>query len=143
MRKQLLIACLLLLSICSYAQQITIKGIVTSATDKEPLIGATVQVKGTGSGTITGINGDYILSNVEKNAVLVFSSIGFESQEIAVGSQTTINVVLKEATELLDEVVVIGYGAVKKSDLTSSIATVKGEEITETVTGNAMDALHG
>ena len=109
MRKQLLIACLLLLSICSYAQQITIKGIVTSATDKEPLIGATVQVKGTGSGTITGINGDYILSNVEKNAVLVFSSIGFESQEIAVGSQTTINVVLKEATELLDEVVVIGY----------------------------------
>ena len=143
MRKQLLIACLLLLSICSYAQQITIKGIVTSATDKEPLIGATVQVKGTGSGTITGINGDYILSNVEKNAVLVFSSIGFESQEIAVGSQTTINVVLKEATELLDEVVVIGYGAVKKSDLTSSIATVKGEEITETVTGNAMDALQG
>lgn len=74
MRKQLLIACLLLLSICSYAQQITIKGIVTSATDKEPLIGATVQVKGTGSGTITGINGDYILSNVEKNAVLVFFS---------------------------------------------------------------------
>lgn len=143
MRKQLLIACLLLLSICSYAQQITIKGIVTSATDKEPLIGATVQVKGTGSGTITGINGDYILSNVEKNAVLVFSSIGFESQEIAAGSQTTINVVLKEATELLDEVVVIGYGAVKKSDLTSSIATVKGEEITETVTGNAMDALQG
>ena len=143
MRKQLLIACLLLLSICSYAQQITIKGIVTSATDKEPLIGATVQVKGTGSGTITGINGDYSLSNVEKNAVLVFSSIGFESQEIAVGSQTTINVVLKEATELLDEVVVIGYGAVKKSDLTSSIATVKGEEITETVTGNAMDALQG
>ena len=65
------------------------------------------------------------------------------SQEIAVGGRTTINVVLKEAAELLDEVVVIGYGAVKKSDLTSSIATVKGDEITETVTGNAMDCFAG
>ena len=100
-------------------------------------------MKGTGTGTITGIDGDYTLPNVDKNAVLVFSSIGFESQEIAVGGRTTINVVLKEAAELLDEVVVIGYGAVKKSDLTSSIATVKGDEITETVTGNAMDALQG
>ena len=116
---------------------------VTSATDQQPLIGTTVQVKGTGTGTITGIDGDYTLPNVDKNAVLVFSSIGFESQEIAVGGRTTINVVLKEAAELLDEVVVIGYGAVKKSDLTSSIATVKGDEITETVTGNAMDALQG
>lgn len=89
------------------------------------MIGTTVQVKGTGTGTITGIDGDYTLPNVDKNAVLVFSSIGFESQEIAVGGRTTINVVLKEAAELLDEVVVIGYGAVKKSDLTSSIATVK------------------
>ena len=128
---------------CIRDRQITVKGVVTSATDQQPLIGTTVQVKGTGTGTITGIDGDYTLPNVDKNAVLVFSSIGFESQEIAVGGRTTINVVLKEAAELLDEVVVIGYGAVKKSDLTSSIATVKGDEITETVTGNAMDALQG
>jgi TonB-dependent starch-binding outer membrane protein SusC len=74
---------------------------VTSATDQQPLIGTTVQVKGTGTGTITGIDGDYTLPNVDKNAVLVFSSIGFESQEIAVGGRTTINVVLKEAAELL------------------------------------------
>ena len=119
------------------------KGVVTSGTDQQPLIGTTVQVKGTGTGTITGIDGDYTLSNVGKNAVLIFSSIGFDSQEIAVEGRTTINVVLKESSELLDEVVVIGYGAVKKSDLTSSIATVKGTEITETVTGNAMDALQG
>lgn len=143
MKKQILLLCLALISLCGYAQQITVKGVVTSATDQQPLIGTTVQVKGTGTGTITGIDGDYTLPNVDKNAVLVFSSIGFESQEIAVGGRTAINVVLKEAAELLDEVVVIGYGAVKKSDLTSSIATVKGDEITETVTGNAMDALQG
>lgn len=143
MKKQILLLCLALISLCGYAQQITVKGVVTSGTDQQPLIGTTVQVKGTGTGTITGIDGDYTLSNVGKNAVLIFSSIGFDSQEIAVEGRTTINVVLKESSELLDEVVVIGYGAVKKSDLTSSIATVKGTEITETVTGNAMDALQG
>ena len=143
MKKQILLLCLALISLCGYAQQITVKGVVTSGTDQQSLIGTTVQVKGTGTETITGIDGDYTLSNVGKNAVLIFSSIGFDSQEIAVEGRTTINVVLKESSELLDEVVVIGYGAVKKSDLTSSIATVKGTEITETVTGNAMDALQG
>lgn len=142
MKKQILLLCLALISLCSYAQT-TVKGVVTSATDKEPLIGATVQVKGAGNGTITGLNGDYSLMNVPANAVLVFSTIGFENQEIKVAGQTTINVVLKESSELLDEVVVIGYGAVKKSDLTSSISTVKGAQITETTTGNAMDALQG
>ena len=143
MRKQLLIACLLLLSVCGFAQQITVKGIVTSAADQLGLIGATVQIKGTTTGTITGLDGDYMLNNVPSDAVLVFSSIGYETQEIPVNGKTTINLVMKEATELLDEVVVIGYGAVKKSDLTSSIATVKSEDITQTVTGNAMDALQG
>lgn len=142
MKKQIIFLCLALMSLCSYAQT-TVKGTVTSATDKEPLIGATVQVKSSGAGTITGIDGDYTLANVPANAVLVFSSVGFESQEIRIGTNSIINVVLKESSELLDEVVVIGYGAVKKSDLTSSIATVKGEEITETVTGNAMSALQG
>lgn len=143
MKKQILLLCLALTSLCSYAQTITVKGVVTSASDKEPMIGATVQVKGTGTGTITSIDGDYSLNDVAKDAVLVFSSIGYETQEIKVNGQTVINVVLKDASELLDEVVVIGYGAVKKSDLTSSISTVKGKEITETVTGNAMDALQG
>ena len=131
MKKQILLLCLALTSLCSYAQTITVKGVVTSASDKEPMIGATVQVKGTGTGTITSIDGDYSLNDVAKDAVLVFSSIGYETQEIKVNGQTVINVVLKDASELLDEVVVIGYGA------------VKGKEITETVTGNAMDALQG
>lgn len=143
MKQLLVLWCFALFSICAYAQNITVKGVVTSGSDGEPLIGATIQVKGSSTGTITGLDGDYQLTNVPSDAVLVFSSIGFTSQEIDVKGKTVINVVLKESSELLDEVVVIGYGAVKKSDLTSSIATVKGDEITETVTGNAMDALQG
>ena len=78
---------------------------MTSATDKEPLIGATIQVKGSGTGTITGIDGDYTLMNVPANAILVYSTIGYQTQEIKVNGQTTINVVLSESAELLDEVV--------------------------------------
>ena len=117
MKQLLFLCCFTLISLCGFSQQITVKGIVTSASDNLGLIGATVQIKGTTTGTITGLDGDYTLDNVASDAV--------------------------ESTELLDEVVVIGYGAVKKSDLTSSISTVKSEDITQTVTGNAMDALQG
>ena len=143
MKQLLFLCCFALISLCGFAQQITVKGVVTSASDQLPMIGATIQVKGAGTGTITGLDGDYTLMNVPSDATLVFSSIGYETQEIAVNGQTTINVVLKEATEFLDEVVVIGYGTVKRRDLTSSISSVKGDEITQTVTGNAMDALQG
>lgn len=143
MRRQILITCLLLLAICGYAQQITVSGVVTSNSDKLPLIGATVQVKGTTSGTITGLDGDYMLANVPSDAVLVFSTIGFETVEVPVNGRTMINLVMKEVTELLDEVVVIGYGAVKKGDLTSSIAAVKGEDLKSLNTGNAMNSLQG
>ncbi|NMA72933.1 MAG: TonB-dependent receptor [Bacteroidales bacterium] len=142
MKKLILLLCLALVGLCSYAQN-TVKGVVASATDNEPLIGATVQIKGSGTGTITDFDGNYSLTNVPADGVLVFSSVGYESQEIKIAGRSVINVMMKDVSELLDEVVVIGYGVVKKSDLTSSIATVKGEEITEIVTGNAMSALQG
>lgn len=134
--------CLLLLSLYAHAQ-ITVKGVVTSATDNEPMAGTTVLIKGTYTGTMTGVDGDYELNNVANDAVLVFSTIGYETLEVAVDNRTTINVSMNESVEMLDELVVVGYGVVRRSDLTSSIATVKGEEITEVITGNAMDALQG
>ncbi len=142
MKKQILVLCLALISLCAHAQ-ITVKGIVTSATDNEPLIGATIQVKGTGHGTVTDLDGNYTLANLTEDNILVFSSIGYQTQEIRVANQNTINVVMAEAEEMLDELVVIGYGAVRKSDLTSSISTIKGDEIIKVTTGNAMDALQG
>ncbi|MDR0939991.1 MAG: TonB-dependent receptor [Mediterranea sp.] len=142
MSKYIILACLLLTTIGSYAQ-ITVTGKVTSATDKEALTGASIVVKGSSNGTIADIDGNYTLTQIDRDAVLVFSYIGFKTKEIALNGRTTLNVSLNEDSFVTDEVVVIGYGAVRKSDLTSSISTVKGEQITETVTGNAMDALQG
>lgn len=132
-----------LISLLGYSQGIEIKGNAIGATDKQPMIGLTVMVKGTTTGTITDFDGNYILPNVSPDATLVFSMIGYKTQEIPVAGKTVINVVMKDDIETLDEVVVIGYGAVKKSDLTSSIAAVKGEELTDLSTGNAMNALQG
>ena len=124
----------------AYAQT-TVSGTVTSAADNEPLIGATVQVVGAPTGVSTDLDGQYTVK-AEMGQTLRFSYIGMEAQEVKITS-TTINVALKENSNVLDEVVVVGYGTVRKSDLTSSISTVKGEEITEMTTGNAMDALQG
>jgi TonB-linked SusC/RagA family outer membrane protein len=119
-----------------------IRGIVKDATG-EPLIGVNVLVKGTTNGTITGIDGDYTLSNVKASDVLVVSYIGYLTQEVKIGQQTTINVTLKEDTKTLDEVVVIGYGSVKKKDLTGSVATVSSETLTAVPVASATEALQG
>ena len=105
------------------SQNLKVSGIVTSATDGEPLIGVSVQVKGTSTGTITDLNGKYTL-NVSTGQTLVFSYIGFMEQQV-VATKPVINVVLKEDTKTLDEVVVIGYGAQKKVNLTGSVAYIK------------------
>jgi TonB-linked SusC/RagA family outer membrane protein len=124
----------------AYAQS-TVSGVVTSAADNEPLIGVTVQVVGTSTGVSTDIDGAYTIK-ADKGQTLRFSYIGMVPQDIKV-TTSTLNVVMSENSNVLDEVVVVGYGAVRRSDLTSSISTVKGEEITEMTTGNAMDALQG
>ncbi len=141
--KKYLFVLVTLFSMSLQAQQITLTGKVISATDNEPLTGATVIIKGTTHGIITGLEGDYILTNIPPDATLIVSNIGFKSREIAINGRTNINVLLQENIELLDEVVVIGYGVVKKSDLTSSISTVKGEELRKMTSGNAMYALQG
>ena len=104
-------------------QSITVKGVVKDKTG-EPIIGANVLEKGTTNGIITDFDGNFTLEVTNANSVLVFSYIGYQSQEIVVGSQRTINVTLSEDTELMDEVVVIGYGTQMKGDVTSAVASV-------------------
>lgn len=109
-----------------YAQNITIKGNVSDA--NESLMGVTVQVKGTSKATSTDLDGNYTITVSDKNAVLVFSYIGYEKQEVTVGNRTVVNVRMSDNAQLLDEVVVVGYGSVKKSDVTGAIASLRPDE---------------
>ena len=143
MKKQLITLIFALIGVVAMAQNITVTGVVTSKTDGEPLIGATVRVKGSNNACITDLDGKYSIANVARDAVLSFNYVGFKPMDVPVKGNSVINVSLEESSTSLDEVVVVGYGAVKRSDLTSSITTVKGDEITEVTTGNAMDALQG
>ena len=101
------------LSIDAFAQQITVKGIVKDTTG-EPVIGANVVVKGTTTGTITDFDGNFQLS-AKQGDIIVVSFIGYQPQELPVAAQ--MNVILKDDTEILDEVVVIGYGQVRKNEI--------------------------
>ncbi len=125
------------------AQDIAVSGQVTSKTDGEPLIGATVRVKGTNQGIATDIDGNYSLRNVNPKGTLIFNYVGYQEIEIPVNGRTVINAEMSETSSSLDELVVVGYGVAKKSDLTSSISTIKGSDLNEMVTGNAMDAIQG
>lgn len=127
----------------AYAQNKVIAGKVTDS-KQEPLIGVNVMVKGNKAiGTITNIDGSYQLSVPSDKTVLVFSYIGYTPQEANVGQNSMINIILKEDAQALDEVVVIGYGTVKRRDLTGAIASVKGEEIAANPVSNVAQALQG
>ena len=127
------------LSIDAFAQQITVKGIVKDTTG-EPVIGANVVVKGTTTGTITDFDGNFQLS-AKQGDIIVVSFIGYQPQELPVAAQ--MNVILKDDTEILDEVVVIGYGQVKKNDMTGSVMAIKPDELSKGITTNAQDMLSG
>lgn len=123
-------------------QTIMIKGkIVDNA--GEPMIGVNVLVKGTTNGAITDFEGNYSLADVNENDVLMVTYIGYLTQEVKVGKQSVINIVMKDDTQSLDEVVVVGYGVQKKSDLTGSISSIKPADITSTPTTNALKSLQG
>ncbi|MDE7409405.1 MAG: carboxypeptidase-like regulatory domain-containing protein, partial [Muribaculaceae bacterium] len=120
-RKALLaIAMLLTFTLPALAQKITVNGYVDDSTG-EPLIGATVMEKGTSNGTATDFDGNFTI-NVAPNATLVISYIGYDTQEIPVNGKTSIRVTLQDNATMLAETVVIGYGSVKKSDATGSVA---------------------
>ena len=108
----------------------------------EPVIGANVLVKGTTNGVVTDLNGKFSLQ-VKPNDILQISYIGYNSQEVAVKGQHTLNITLKEDVESLDEVVVVGYGTMKKKDLTGSVSSVKADELTAFTVANPVQALQG
>ncbi len=127
----------------AYAQQLTVKGNVTDAQTGEAIPGLTVVVKGTGTGTITDIDGNYSLSNVPSDATLLFSFVGMKPQEILVAGKTTIDVKMETEAIGLEEVVAIGYGTAKRKDITGSVASVKGEELTKIPVANVAQAMQG
>ena len=122
-------------------QSKTVTGVVVDAAGI-PVIGANVIVKGTTVGTITDFDGNYSLE-VPENAVLQISYIGYLTEEVTVGNKSSINVTLKEDSQALDELVVVGYGTMRKSDVTGSIATAKGEELVKQQSFSALDNLRG
>ena len=123
----------------AFGQSITVKGVVKD-TAGEPVIGASVVEKGTTNGIITDFDGNFELK-VSSNAVLSITFVGYQSQEIPVNGKTSFNVTLKEDTELLDEVVVIGYGTARSSDVTGSISSMRGDKLREVPATNITYAL--
>ena len=121
----------------------SVRGTVINASDMEPIPFVTVAVKGTTSGTVTDINGNYELLLPENAKTLIFSFVGLTTQEIEIGNQPVINVQMKEDVIGVEEVVVIGYGTVKKSDLTGSVAVVSTKELTRNPSSSAAQSLQG
>jgi TonB-linked SusC/RagA family outer membrane protein len=128
--------------ICASAQEMTVTGTVTDAENGEPLPGVTVVIKGTQQGAITQVDGTYSVQAPE-DAVLAFSFIGFNTSEVAVAGQNQINVSLEPAVLGLDEVVVIGYGSVKKEDATGSVNVVSSKDFNKGAITSAQDLLVG
>ncbi|MBP1640134.1 MAG: TonB-dependent receptor plug [Bacteroidetes bacterium] len=140
------IKCLFLLSfLCLfstiYAQSGTVTGIITDEKG-EAIIGAAIKVKGSPVGTVTDVDGKFSLK-ISSNASLAISYIGYVSQEISLNGRTTISIQLKEDTKKLDEVVVIGYGTVKRRDLTGSVSSVAGDKLAANPVSNVVQAMQG
>lgn len=143
MKRILFLLTLALLATTSLvAQDITVRGNVKSSDENLPIIGATVMVAGTQHGETTDRNGNFTIS-VKPNATLTISYLGYEEQNIAVANRSSLEIVLEPETNVFDEVVIIGYGAVKKSDLTGAVASLKGDELKKNPVANVAEALQG
>jgi TonB-dependent SusC/RagA subfamily outer membrane receptor len=137
----LLMGLILFSSLTSNAQTFT--GVVKDADSNDPIPGVSVTVKGSSKGVLTNASGEFTLNGLDEKSSLVFSFVGFLTQEIQTGNKSQILVLLKQDSKSLDEVVVVGYGTVKKSDLTGSLTSVKAKEINAFPTTNVLQALSG
>lgn len=138
----LMIFMVMIFCVGSMQAQKKISGSIISASDGMPLPGVNVVVKGTANGVVSNFDGEYTITAMAKD-ILVFSYVGFSNQEIKIGSQREINVILKEDLSELDEVVIIGYGSVKKSDLTGSVSSIKSEDLTKSRSTSFLEAMQG
>ena len=125
------------------AQIQNVTGIITAGDTRETLPGATIIIKGTTTGAVSNIDGKYSISVKSDKAVLVFSYVGYQTKEVELGSQTVVDVILEPKKTTLDEIVVIGYGSVRKSDLSGSVGSVKAEDITRITALNPVQSLQG
>ena len=132
----------LLFSLSVFSQNRSITGVVKDGVG-DPVIGGSVMVKGTSLGAITDIEGKYTIQVSSESVVLVFSYLGFITEEMMVGNRREIDVVLREAINELEELIVIGYGVQKKRDLTGSVSSLKTNDITAIPTSNALEAMQG
>jgi TonB-dependent starch-binding outer membrane protein SusC len=123
-------------------QEISVRGTVVDA-NGNPIPGVKITIKGTAQGTLTDINGQFSLSVPSADAILVFESLTYNTEEITVGNQTAINLTLIESLEELDEVVVVGYGSMQRSNVAGSISSLKSDDIKKANTNNAIEALRG
>ena len=139
----IILLCLPIMSVKAVPSQTsTVSGVVISGSDEVPLVGGSVLVKETANGTITDMDGNFKL-NVVSGQTLVFSYIGYVTQEIVVTDQKSLNVILKEDTEILDEVVVVGYGVQKKKLVTGATVQVKGESLAKMNTNSPLQGMQG
>ncbi len=134
---------MLLLSPAAMSQSLSVTGSVTDKNNQEPIIGASVLVEGTTNGTITNADGEFTLSGVPSGGTIVVSYIGYTTQRIAVNGKTRLTIALAEDTEMLDEVVVVGYGVQKKVNLTGSVSAVKGDALERRPVADATQSLQG
>jgi hypothetical protein len=140
--KSFLLMTLYLFPLIAMAQTRIVGGVVTDE-GNEPLIGVSVVAKGTTNGTMTDTDGNYSLNVPDGNSTLVVSYVGFKTQEIEVGNQTTIHIKLEELNKELDEVVVVGYGVQKKINLTGSVVAVQSDKIENRAAPNLSTMLTG
>ena len=125
-----------------FAQEMTVSGVVKSIEDNAPLPAVNIVVKETQKGTSTDFDGNYSL-NVNKGDILEFSTLGMKTTTITVNDETEINIAMETDTQALDEVVVIGYGTVRKSDLTGAVSSLRGDDLTKIPSLSAEQALQG
>ncbi|MDY0183988.1 MAG: carboxypeptidase-like regulatory domain-containing protein, partial [Proteiniphilum sp.] len=133
----------LIMSFQLMAQQRRVSGTIVDSRDQSAMIGANIMEKGTTNGTVTDIDGRFSLDLNTSSPVLVISSIGYQTLEVVVGNRNTLNLEMNEDTELLDEVVVVGYGTMRKSDISGASVTVGEDAIKGSVITNLDQALQG